>query len=67
MKAVLRFGALAVGVALTTGGAGEAAQPAKKPSQTAESRKGSPRQEPAREKEKKKSPPVAQEEASRQG
>jgi tetratricopeptide (TPR) repeat protein len=35
MKAVLRFGALAVGVALTAGGAGEAAQPTRKPSKAA--------------------------------
>ncbi|WP_375765296.1 tetratricopeptide repeat protein [Archangium gephyra] len=43
MKAVLRFGALAVGMALTAGGAGEAAQPSGKPSQAAESRKGAAR------------------------
>jgi TolA-binding protein len=59
MKAVLRFGALAVGVALTAGGAGEAAQPSRKPSQAAETRKGAarkqvperkaPRQESSRE------------------
>ncbi len=48
MKAVLRFGALAVGVALTAGGAGEAAQPSGKPSQAAESRKGAARKEPSR-------------------
>jgi tetratricopeptide (TPR) repeat protein len=48
MKAVLRFGALAVGVALTAGGAGEAAQPSRKPSQAAQARKGAARQEPAR-------------------
>jgi TolA-binding protein len=40
MKSVLRFGALAMGVALTAGGAGEAAQPSSKSSQTVESRKG---------------------------
>ncbi|MCY1077783.1 tetratricopeptide repeat protein [Archangium lansingense] len=50
MKAVLRFGALAVGVALTAGGAGEAAQPSGKPSQAAESRKGA-RQGPSKSKE----------------
>jgi tetratricopeptide (TPR) repeat protein len=66
MKAVLRFGALAVGVALTAGGAGEAAQPAKKPSQTAESRKGSSRQEPAREKKAARAEKATREEKSRQ-
>lgn len=43
MKAVLRFGALAVGVALTAGGAGEAAQASRKPAQAAESRKAESR------------------------
>ena len=47
MKAVLRFGALAVGMALTAGGAGEAAQPSGKPSQSAESRKGASRKSKA--------------------
>ncbi|WP_257446627.1 tetratricopeptide repeat protein [Archangium lipolyticum] len=47
MKAVLRFGALAVGVALTAGGAGEAAQPTRKPSKAAVQR-DSKRQDPPR-------------------
>ncbi|MGZ3458779.1 MAG: tetratricopeptide repeat protein, partial [Archangium sp.] len=46
MKAVLRFGALAVGVALTAGGAGEAAQPSRKPSQAAQAHKGAARKAP---------------------
>ncbi|HEX8820498.1 MAG TPA: tetratricopeptide repeat protein [Archangium sp.] len=71
MKAVLRFGALAMGVALTAGGAGEAAQPAKKPVQAAESRKGKSRQEPAKkEKSSREEAPrqtSATEEPSRKG
>jgi tetratricopeptide (TPR) repeat protein len=47
MKAVLRFGALAVGVALTAGGAGEAAQPSRKPTKAAVQR-DSKRQDAAR-------------------
>ncbi|WP_434390129.1 tetratricopeptide repeat protein [Melittangium boletus] len=38
MKSVLRFGALAVGVVLTTGGTGEAAQPTRKPTAAASKR-----------------------------
>ncbi|HEY0095249.1 MAG TPA: hypothetical protein VGB96_13035, partial [Archangium sp.] len=67
MKAVLRFGALAMSVALTAGGAGEAAQPAKKSAPAAESRKGKSRQEPAKKEKAKEKPASAPEEASRKG
>ncbi|QRK06894.1 tetratricopeptide repeat protein [Archangium violaceum] len=53
MKAVLRFGALAVGVALTAGGAGEAAEPSRKPSQAAVSRRGESRKSAARQQSSK--------------
>ncbi|MET0406493.1 MAG: tetratricopeptide repeat protein, partial [Cystobacter sp.] len=53
MKSVLRFGALAMGVALTAGGAAEAAPPSSKSSPSVESRKGNaskanPRKQAAR-------------------
>ncbi|OJT22359.1 gliding motility protein U [Archangium sp. Cb G35] len=75
MKAVLRFGALAVGVALTAGGAGEAAQPSGKSSQAAaESRKGAARKQasskqgPSKEKEASAKGATSQEkEPERQG
>ncbi|WNG47883.1 tetratricopeptide repeat protein [Archangium minus] len=65
MKAVLRFGALAVGVALTAGGAGEAAEPSRKPSQAAVSRKGESRKSAARQQSsKQQSKPASSKQAA---
>ncbi|HEX5745757.1 MAG TPA: tetratricopeptide repeat protein [Archangium sp.] len=55
MKAVLRFGALAVGVALTAGGAGEAAQPSGKSSQAAR-KQASSKQGPSKPAEARETP-----------
>ncbi|PTL85483.1 tetratricopeptide repeat protein [Vitiosangium sp. GDMCC 1.1324] len=67
MKSVLRFGALAVGVALTAGGAGEAAQPSRKPAQAAESRKGESRKGAARQETSKQEASSSEREPERQG
>ncbi|KFA92321.1 tetratricopeptide repeat protein [Archangium violaceum] len=67
MKAVLRFGALAVGVALTAGGAGEAAQRSGKSSQAARKQVSS-KQGPSKEKEVSAKGATSQEkEPERQG